>query len=115
MLKAGPMSIGVAAGNSCWRYYESGVLSSANNCPTSLDHGVAVVGIHYPEKEEEEQFRRKCRVASPDEVAAGECIRQDETLEGKSCCRYFPIRAGFLGSVQDDHDDPDADKTYWIV
>ena len=30
----GPVSIAVAAGNDCWRYYESGVLTAANNCPT---------------------------------------------------------------------------------
>lgn len=42
------MTIAVAAGNSCWRYYNAGVLSKANNCPTSIDHGVVVVGLHIP-------------------------------------------------------------------
>ena len=41
----GPVSIAVSAGNDCWQFYESGILSSANNCPTSLDHGVVIVGI----------------------------------------------------------------------
>ena len=41
----GPVSIAVSAGNDCWQFYESGILSSANNCPTSIDHGVVVVGI----------------------------------------------------------------------
>ena len=41
----GPFTIAVAAGNECWWFYSSGVLSSANGCPTDLDHGVAVVGI----------------------------------------------------------------------
>ena len=44
-LQQGPMSIAVAAGNDCWRYYESGILSEENNCPTGLDHGVVVVGL----------------------------------------------------------------------
>ena len=41
----GPFSIAVSAGNECWMFYSSGILSSANGCPTSIDHGVAVVGI----------------------------------------------------------------------
>ena len=40
------MSIAVAAGNDCWRYYKSGILSEENNCPTGLDHGVAIVGLN---------------------------------------------------------------------
>ena len=44
-IQQGPLSIGVSAGNDCWQFYESGILSSANNCPTSLDHGVVVVGL----------------------------------------------------------------------
>ena len=45
-LQKGPMSIAVAAGNDCWRYYESGILSEENNCPTGLDHGVAIIGLN---------------------------------------------------------------------
>lgn len=41
----GPVSIAVSAGNDCWQFYDGGILSSANNCPTSIDHGVVVVGI----------------------------------------------------------------------
>ena len=44
-IQQGPLSIAVSAGNECWRFYESGILSSANNCPTELDHGVVVVGL----------------------------------------------------------------------
>ena len=44
-LQDGPLSIAVAAGNSCWRYYKSGILSKDNNCPTGIDHGVAIVGL----------------------------------------------------------------------
>ena len=41
----GPVSIGVNADNDCWRFYSGGILSSANNCPTEIDHLVVVVGI----------------------------------------------------------------------
>lgn len=45
LISYGPVSIAVGAGNDCWRWYEGGILSSANECPTDLDHGVAIVGI----------------------------------------------------------------------
>ena len=35
----------MSAGNDCWQFYESGILSSESNCPTELDHGVVVVGL----------------------------------------------------------------------
>ena len=35
----------MSAGNDCWRFYESGILSGESNCPTALDHGVVVVGL----------------------------------------------------------------------
>ena len=44
-LQEGPLSVAVSAGNSCWRYYKSGILSKNNNCPTNIDHGVALVGL----------------------------------------------------------------------
>ena len=44
-LQNGPMSIAVAAGNDCWRYYKQGILSKDNNCPGGLDHGVVIVGL----------------------------------------------------------------------
>lgn len=43
-LQNGPLSIAVAAGNDCWRYYSDGVLSSADRCPTRIDHAVNIVG-----------------------------------------------------------------------
>ena len=44
-LQNGPLSIAVSAGNDCWRFYSSGVLSASNYCPTQIDHGVAIVGL----------------------------------------------------------------------
>lgn len=35
----------MAAGNDCWRFYESGILSSANNCPIDHDFDTVIVGI----------------------------------------------------------------------
>ena len=45
LVNYGPVSLAVAAGNDCWRWYEGGILSSANECPTVPDHGVVLVGI----------------------------------------------------------------------
>ena len=44
-LQEGPLTMAVSAGNDCWRYYKSGVLTSANGCPTRLDHAVVAVGF----------------------------------------------------------------------
>jgi C1A family cysteine protease len=44
-LQSGPLTFAVAAGNDCWRYYKSGVLTGADGCPTSLDHAVVAVGL----------------------------------------------------------------------
>ena len=44
-LQSGPLSIAVSAGNHCWRWYEGGILSEKDACPTSIDHGVALVGL----------------------------------------------------------------------
>lgn len=44
-IQNGPMTIAVAAGNDCWRFYSGGILTAANNCPTRIDHGVVVVGL----------------------------------------------------------------------
>ena len=47
-IQKGPMSLAVAASGGCWQFYESGILSGANNCPSSfdeLDHGVVAVGL----------------------------------------------------------------------
>ena len=69
----GPASIAVSAGNDCWRYYESGVLTEDNYCPTWLDHGVVVVGLHVadgtpkPDREdfdEDYTMHRRCKKAT---------------------------------------------------
>jgi len=39
------LSIAVSAGNKCWRWYSGGILSEKDECPTSIDHGVALVGL----------------------------------------------------------------------
>jgi len=52
-IQEGPLVIGVVARGACWRFYKSGVLSSANNCPSRgvLDHGVVIVGVHIAEED----------------------------------------------------------------
>ena len=44
-LQQGPMSLAVSAGNDCWRWYTGGILSEKDECPTAIDHGVALVGL----------------------------------------------------------------------
>ena len=44
-LQDGPLTMAVSAGNDCWRYYKSGILTSAMGCPTRLDHAVVAVGV----------------------------------------------------------------------
>lgn len=38
---SGPISVAVSAGNSVWYGYAGGIVSS---CPTTIDHGVVIVG-----------------------------------------------------------------------
>lgn len=68
-LQQGPLSIAVAAGNECWRWYSDGILSSANNCPTSIDHAVVIVGLNIAggdggDGDGEQQYDRICRRAT---------------------------------------------------
>ena len=50
-LTEGPMTIALQAGNDCFMYYESGVLTMATmkslGCGSSVDHAVVLAGIHY--------------------------------------------------------------------
>ena len=43
-LNTGPLSIAVAVDDYCWRWYSGGILTEADNCATSIDHGVVLVG-----------------------------------------------------------------------
>lgn len=43
-LAKGPIAIAISAGSNIVRYYSSGVLTAANNCPTMVDHAVLIVG-----------------------------------------------------------------------
>jgi len=38
------MTIAVSASSSAWRFYESGILTSADGCGTELDHAILLVG-----------------------------------------------------------------------
>lgn len=77
----GPMTIAVSAGNNCWRYYKSGVLSSRNNCPKKIDHAVVIVGARMGMAE-------SCRPASWRERQDLKCDGANETL--------MPNKAGNL-------------------
>ena len=39
-----PASVAVAAGNSVFRNYSSGVVTINDGCPTDLDHAIVAVG-----------------------------------------------------------------------
>jgi len=72
------MTIAVAAGNDCWRYYKTGILKSTSSCGnyTRLDHGVVLVGLVQAESndddddddddddEEPVETKRSCRKAT---------------------------------------------------
>lgn len=46
-LKDGPLTLAVSAGNDCWRFYKSGILSSEDECPSAtIDHAVTLVGVN---------------------------------------------------------------------
>lgn len=45
-LAHGPLTVGVSAGNRCWRFYKKGVITEAMGCPTNIDHAVVLVGYH---------------------------------------------------------------------
>jgi len=72
------MTIAVAADNDCWRYYKSGVLDHTHDCPTSIDHGVVIVGLvivpnNEEEEEEEEEEEWVCRRAKRRERRQKQC------------------------------------------
>ena len=39
------MTIAVSSDNECWRWYSGGIISELDGCSTTLDHGVALVGL----------------------------------------------------------------------
>jgi len=111
------MTIAVAAGNSCWRFYKEGILSAANNCPKSIDHGVVIVGLHMPggdgnddddddnddddDDDDDDDFDQEylCRKASGRERRAGECRGDTEELQpnqgdrwaNRLCCEWSDV------------------------
>ena len=67
-LQNGPLSVGVSASRRCWSDYKSGILSEADNCPTSVDHLVVIVGIGTEPVEKtyyevEPTYEYKCRMS----------------------------------------------------
>lgn len=39
-----PVNVAVAAGNSVFQSYSSGIISANSGCPTSIDHAILAVG-----------------------------------------------------------------------
>lgn len=88
------MTVAVAAGNDCWRYYSGGVLTSANNCPTSLDHAVALVGMDYETITETTggSTETTCRKATREERRYRQCPG-DAYYRSKKCCETVTVDA----------------------
>ncbi len=44
--KVGPLTIALSANNEIFRYYKSGIIKLEDNCPTQINHAVAIVGYN---------------------------------------------------------------------
>ena len=74
-LQDGPLTFAVAAGNDCWRYYKSGVLTSANKCSTRVDHVAVAVAVdtEIVTKTVKGASSRTCRKAQKKERKRKQC------------------------------------------
>ena len=90
-LQDGPLTMAVSAGNDCWRYYKSGILTSAHGCPTGLNHAAVAVGVgleHAEVPATEETSKKTCRLASSYERRKKKCYRRDnEEFSKRVCCQ----------------------------
>ena len=73
----------VSASNDCWRFYKSGILSAADQCPTEIDHAVVAVGVDTAESklfdnDVEEGGQQNCRRATRGEFRAKKCEGQGD-------------------------------------
>ena len=90
-LQDGPLTMAVSAGNDCWRYYKSGVLTSAHGCPVGLNHAAVAVGVgleHAEVPATEDSSNTTCRLASGYERRKKKCFRRDnEEYSKRVCCQ----------------------------
>ena len=95
-LQSGPLTIAVAAGNSCWQYYSSGILSGDNNCPNWIDHAVTVVGLGSETETKTvttgDVYRWYCRSTRSRSCAAGQ--RRIRRRRRTYCCDRTLVEAG---------------------
>ena len=64
----------VHAGNDCWGFFDSGILTSIPECEGRPDHGVTIVGFHHAytkNSEADQEYNRTCRWALEEEREAG--------------------------------------------
>jgi len=114
-IQDGPLVIGVIARGRCFRFYKSGVLTSANRCPSrgDLDHGVVVVGVHIA-GEDDSSARLgdewDCRRATRRERRRRECDGEDEELRPNR--RGRPNR---LCCIREEEEESEEDLDYWII
>ena len=133
-IRNGPATIAVAAGSDCWRFYKTGILSKENKCPTDLDHGVVVIGLHVgtdddtpkpkPDEDfdEETETHRQCKKSTRSERQNEKCVRDDAFLHpnhlgeaNMKCCWYLDYAFAQVSSESKDHSEHDHDPSYWII
>ena len=119
-IQEGPLVIGVTAGGRCWRFYKSGVLTSANRCPNRrLDHGVMITGVHKAGKSDslpvalgaDRLGKTVCRRAKKKERRRKKCDGADEELgpnrrgrRNRLCCKET-----------EDEEPEEQGQDYWII
>lgn len=114
-LEEGPMTIAVSAYGSCWRYYKEGVLTSADNCSTSINHAVVIVGLDSEEVTTTvttggSKGRYRCRKASRTEKKSKTCENEGEksVRRGTKCCWREDAVEGTTTTTT-------ADQDYWLI
>ena len=73
-LKDGPLAVSVATSKICWRFYESGILSEADGCPTRRNHVVTLVG--YTAAVTCVTTPKKCKKANKKEIRKNKCQKK---------------------------------------
>jgi len=84
-LESGPMELTIGAGNNAFRYYNGGVMTAADGCPTSsYDHAVTIVG-YATKMESTGGTTTTCRSATRNERRAKTCSDGSD-YQNRRCC-----------------------------
>lgn len=84
------MTIALAAGNNTFRYFDEGMLTMDDNCPTSIDHAVVITGYIMESMSttttEQTVVDTECYRASRNERRARSCDASDAVYNRRTCC-----------------------------